>query len=118
MPSTVRNHDSARRILQQWSRQVTLLREASMRSSLFTLAGLSLAALLCAITRAQGDFSSNTSSVVAQASVSARPMRVPVVPGDDIIFRELSNVKGLSQTRVLQIVQDDQGFMWFGTQYG
>ena len=25
---------------------------------------------------------------------------------------------GLSQTRVLQIVQDDQGFMWFGTQYG
>src|SRR5438270_12861023 len=68
--------------------------------------------------RAQGDFSSNTSGVVAQGSVSARPMRVPVVPGDDIIFRELSNVKGLSQTRVLQIVQDDQGFMWFGTQYG
>ena len=118
MPSTVRNHDSARRILQQWSRQVTLLRGASMRSSLFTLAGLSLAALLCAMARAQGDFSSNTSSVVAQGSVSARPMRVPVVPGDDIIFRELSNVKGLSQTRVLQIVQDDQGFMWFGTQYG
>src|SRR5207302_9644575 len=105
MPSTVRNHDSARRILQQWSRQVTLLRGACTRSWLFTLAGLSLAGLLCAIARAQGDFSSNTSSVVAQGSVSACPLRVPVGPGDDIIFRELSDVKGLSQTRVLQIVQ-------------
>jgi ligand-binding sensor domain-containing protein len=43
---------------------------------------------------------------------------MPVVLGSDISFRELSDVKGLSQTRVLQIVQDDQGFMWFGTQYG
>ncbi len=25
---------------------------------------------------------------------------------------------GLSQTKVSQIVQDDQGFIWFGSQYG
>jgi ligand-binding sensor domain-containing protein len=43
---------------------------------------------------------------------------MPVVSGSDISFKELTNVRGLSQTRVLQIVQDDQGFMWFGTQYG
>jgi signal transduction histidine kinase/ligand-binding sensor domain-containing protein len=43
---------------------------------------------------------------------------MPVVSGSDISFRELANVGGLSQTRVLQMVQDDQGFMWFGTQYG
>ena len=50
--------------------------------------------------------------------VTLGSIRMPVVAGSDISFRELSNVQGLSQTRVLQIVQDDQGFMWFGTQYG
>lgn len=43
---------------------------------------------------------------------------IPVVPGDDIRFRRLSLSQGLSQTRVAQIVQDDQGFIWFGTQHG
>ena len=36
----------------------------------------------------------------------------------DIRFTRLSTEDGLSQTRVSQIVQDDQGFMWFGSQYG
>src|SRR5713101_1056354 len=118
MPSTVQNHDAARRGLQRWLRQVALLGASSVRGSLLISVALFLAGLPGAMARAQGDFSLNSSDVVAQASVSARPMRVPVVAGGDIIFRELSNVKGLSQTRVLQIVQDDQGFMWFGTQYG
>src|SRR6266849_7007903 len=113
MPLTAQNHDASRRILQKEPR-----RASSIRGSLFISAALSLAILLSAMARAHGDFSSNSSDVVAQASVNARAMRVPVVPGDDVIFRELSNVRGLSQTRVLQIVQDDQGFMWFGTQYG
>jgi ligand-binding sensor domain-containing protein len=43
---------------------------------------------------------------------------LPVIDGNDIRFSRLSTAQGLSQTRVLQIVQDDQGFMWFGTQYG
>jgi signal transduction histidine kinase/ligand-binding sensor domain-containing protein len=43
---------------------------------------------------------------------------LPVVDGTDIHFRHLATVTGLSQTRVSQIVQDDQGFLWFGTQNG
>jgi signal transduction histidine kinase/ligand-binding sensor domain-containing protein len=45
-------------------------------------------------------------------------MRIPAIDGNDIRFSRLSTAQGLSQTRVAQIVQDDQGFMWFGTQYG
>jgi ligand-binding sensor domain-containing protein len=33
-------------------------------------------------------------------------------------FTRLSTEDGLSQTRVSQIVQGPQGFIWFGTQYG
>jgi hypothetical protein len=78
----------------------------------------SLAVLFSAPAKAQGDSSSNSPGAVVQASVNTRPIRMPVISGSDINFRELANVRGLSQTRVLQIVQDDQGFMWFGTQYG
>ena len=57
-------------------------------------------------------------SAVPQASVDPWPIRLPVVDGTDIRFTRLSTAGGLSQTKVAQIVQDDQGFMWFGTQYG
>ena len=57
-------------------------------------------------------------STVPQASVDPRPIRLPVIDGTDIRFARLSTAEGLSQTKVAQIVQDDQGFMWFGTQYG
>ena len=87
-----------------------------------TLFSISLAVFLAvlpgAMAKAQANFISNNSSAVVQASVNAHAIKMPVVPGNDISFRELENVRGLSQTRVLQIVQDDQGFMWFGTQYG
>jgi len=46
------------------------------------------------------------------------PIRLPVVEANDIRFSRLSTSQGLSQTRVEQIVQDNQGFIWFGTQYG
>ena len=55
---------------------------------------------------------------VPQANVDPRTIRLPVNEGTDIEFTRLSTADGLSQTRVAQIVQDDQGFMWFGTQYG
>lgn len=42
---------------------------------------------------------------------------VPVVDGHDLQFKRML-APGLSQTRVAQIVQDDKGFMWFGTQNG
>jgi signal transduction histidine kinase/ligand-binding sensor domain-containing protein len=41
---------------------------------------------------------------------------VPLADGNDIQFRRLQ--PSLSQTRVGQIVQDHQGFIWFGTQDG
>jgi ligand-binding sensor domain-containing protein/signal transduction histidine kinase len=55
---------------------------------------------------------------VIQAHVSSQSVQLPVVDADDVRFIHLSTTQGLSQTRVQQIVQDDQGFLWFGTQYG
>ena len=56
-----------------------------------------------------------TSEPSRQTSLS---VRIPAIDGDDIRFSRLSTAQGLSQTQVGEIVQDDQGFMWFGTQYG
>ena len=47
-----------------------------------------------------------------------RSVRIPAIDGDDIRFSRLSTAQGLSQTQANQIVEDDQGFIWFGTQYG
>src|SRR5260370_29129367 len=55
---------------------------------------------------------------VQRAGVDPRPNRLPIVDGGDLRFARLSTDEGLSQTKVTHIVQDDQGFMWFGTQYG
>ncbi len=59
-----------------------------------------------------------TPGVVRQAHAEPRAIALPVVDGKGIRFTRLSTDEGLSQTKVSQIVQDDQGFMWFGTQYG
>jgi len=56
--------------------------------------------------------------VVRQAEAEPRTIILPVVDGKGLRFTRLSTDEGLSQTRVIQIVQDDQGFMWFGSQYG
>ena len=52
--------------------------------------------------------------------VQEDPQRVklPVVDGHDLRFQRVSLTQGLSQTSVSSITQDNQGFMWFGTQYG
>jgi hypothetical protein len=59
-----------------------------------------------------------TPGVVRQAHAAPRTIALPVVDGKGIRFSRLSTDEGLSQTKVSQIVQDDQGFMWFSTQYG
>ena len=56
--------------------------------------------------------------VEQQAQAEPRTVTLPVVDGKGIRFTRLSTDEGLSQTKVSQILQDDQGFMWFGTQYG
>ena len=48
----------------------------------------------------------------------AQVVRLPVEEAKGLRFHRLSTADGLSQTRVAQIVQDDLGFVWFGTQYG
>jgi ligand-binding sensor domain-containing protein/signal transduction histidine kinase len=55
---------------------------------------------------------------VPQARFNPDPVRINVIEGDDVRFLRLSGVEGLSQNRVTQIVQDDQGFMWLATQHG
>ena len=46
------------------------------------------------------------------------PIRLPLIEGKDIRFTHYSTEQGLSQNRVDQILQDNQGFMWFGTYNG
>ncbi|MFL6602880.1 MAG: two-component regulator propeller domain-containing protein [Steroidobacteraceae bacterium] len=50
--------------------------------------------------------------------VSPDVVRLPVTDSNDIRFSHLPGSQGLSQRRVTSILQDRQGFMWFGTQYG
>jgi ligand-binding sensor domain-containing protein len=50
--------------------------------------------------------------------VRTQRIKLPVIAGSDIRFTRFSPADGLSQIRVSDIVQDDQGFLWFGTQYG
>jgi ligand-binding sensor domain-containing protein/signal transduction histidine kinase len=58
------------------------------------------------------------SSVVPQAQLTPGLVRLPVSDGHDLRFVRLRRSQGLSQQRVTHIVQDDRGFLWFGTQYG
>jgi ligand-binding sensor domain-containing protein len=67
---------------------------------------------------AQANQSSIRRSAVPQARVDPRLVTLPIIDGKDIRFTRLSTARGLSQTKVSQIVQDNQGFMWFGTRYG
>ena len=52
------------------------------------------------------------------ASRSVQSVRLPIIEGQDIRFTHLSTEEGLSQSRVDHILQDAQGFMWFGTYNG
>ncbi|WP_263352215.1 sensor histidine kinase [Acidicapsa acidisoli] len=87
--------------------------------------GYSVAALLCSTTLGMAHDAAGRPDnrpvnvgVVRQAHVDPHTVILPVVDGKDIRFTRLSTEDGLSQTMVWQIVQDDQGFMWFGSQYG
>jgi ligand-binding sensor domain-containing protein/signal transduction histidine kinase len=53
-----------------------------------------------------------------EVRLDPEPIRFPVIDGTDIRFSHLTPAQAPSQTRVSQIIQDDQGFLWFGTQQG
>ena len=61
---------------------------------------------------------STITGAAPRPQVDPRTVRLPMVDGEGIRFTRITTADGLSQTRVAQIVQDDQGFMWFGTEYG
>ena len=54
----------------------------------------------------------------SEVSINPRSIRLPIVDATDNRFVRLSTAQGVSQIKVDQIVQDDEGFMWFGTRYG
>src|SRR5260370_35894697 len=68
---------------------------------------------LCALASARAGDSADTSSL--DSPVDTETIRLPVVEGEDIRFARISSSQGLSEVRVSDIVQDDQGFIWFGT---
>ena len=55
---------------------------------------------------------------VPAARVNPFPLKSPVDHATDIRFAHISTSEGLSQIRVMNMVQDDLGFMWFGTLVG
>src|SRR6202790_3111995 len=67
---------------------------------------------------AQGRVSPTPSDVPPQVQIAEATVRFSVTDANDIRFSHLSRSQGLSQSQVSRIVQDGQGFMWFGTQYG
>ena len=54
----------------------------------------------------------------AELDQSSRPVLLPVVDGNDIRFTRLHSEQSQLQDEVNHIVQDDQGFIWFGTSDG
>jgi signal transduction histidine kinase/ligand-binding sensor domain-containing protein len=57
-------------------------------------------------------------SAELHVSIVPEPIRLPIVEATDNRFQRLSTTEGVSQTKVDQMVQDNKGFMWFGTRYG
>src|ERR1700737_1924260 len=57
-------------------------------------------------------------STVPQASVASRPIRLPIIDGANIRFARFYTIEGPSKSNAGPFVQDDQGFVWFGTPYG
>jgi len=73
---------------------------------------------LAAAVGAEAAVDMSASRPVPMVQVTQNIARVAIEAGTDIRFVRLSRTQGLSQQRVTHIVQDTQGFMWFGTQYG
>ena len=57
-------------------------------------------------------------AVFAQTERAGTQARLPVLKGTDLFFTHVSFGGGPSHARISAIVQDNQGFLWFGTQDG
>jgi signal transduction histidine kinase/ligand-binding sensor domain-containing protein len=85
------------------------------RAGMHVWAALLMTSAICAHARGAA---SDQSRVPPQAHIDPKVVQLQVTEGTDIRFTRLSLAQGISQTRAEAIVQDDRGFMWFGTQYG
>lgn len=95
-----------------------VLRTRSYCAALSPSFAILLALVFSSAAQSQMYSREDRSPSLLQVRVNPKPIRVPVIDGNDISFTRLSTKAGLSQTRVTHIVQDDRGFVWFGTQYG
>ncbi len=94
-----------------------LRQNASLRVSLWLAVAISAFVGTPGL-RAQ-DNPRNASPPIHEPQITLEPpISPPVIAGTDIRFYRTVTGDGLSQVRASQILQDDQGFMWFGTQYG
>jgi ligand-binding sensor domain-containing protein len=70
------------------------------------------------VTNASADDHRREQGAVPQASVESRQIRLPIVDGANIRFARFYTIEGPSKSNAGPFVQDDQGFVWFGTPYG
>ena len=56
--------------------------------------------------------------MTAEVAPQRRVIKLPLIDRNDIRFTHVSAEQGLSQSRIGEITQDGQGFLWFGTQDG
>jgi hypothetical protein len=80
-----------------------------------------MCAPLCAHSQDTADHAYNRivgANMVPQAYVDPHTIVLPVSDGNGLRFKRFSTEDGLSQTMVTQMVQDNQGFIWFASLYG
>jgi len=68
--------------------------------------------------QARADKSAVRLYILRESPAESAVVKLPVLEGTDIRFARISVSQGLSQVRVSDVVQDDQGFIWFGTWNG
>ena len=86
--------------------------------AMLLVAACSTAPQLQRVASANSDATTAPSISIHHVPIDGNTLQITVSDGHDIRFSRLSGSPGLSGTRVSQIVQDDLGFIWFGTQYG
>ena len=60
----------------------------------------------------------STASAAPQAKLQPGQIRLPIIDGTDIRFMRFDTIESPAKSNAGPIVQDNQGFIWFGTPYG
>jgi signal transduction histidine kinase/ligand-binding sensor domain-containing protein len=89
---------------------------SSVHRTLLSVLYVSLSSVV--VTNANADDHRREQGAVPQASVEPRQIRLPIVDGANIRFARFYTIEGPSKSNAGPFVQDDQGFVWFGTPYG